>query len=178
MVAWIVLFLVVVVSFVGMLWCEIVKKDDEKSNAFWSVFKVCGAAAIFAVLITVLIGGSYSYDAYALERGDITVELAALPASAQTDTNLYIRSGRYLEGGSYYYYATKELDGTKCTHKENSKNLYVDKRDGEDPHLEIYSVKGFKDWYRYIYATPKFAEKYTVIVVPESEDIKDTFNPR
>lgn len=153
----------------------------EGRESLFHTLMVISILLAFASLVSmVVIGSNLPYTAYNLEKGDRTDKLIDLPSNLrEEDGGLFVRSRLSLEGDLSYVYAVEALDGSREIAVIDARYCYVDKRDGEEPHMEIYFLKGLKDWYTYLYAYQPSDKKYIyVLVVPESEDIAETFFPR
>ena len=158
--------------------CFNIANDNGKiklRNAMPVVMVLLLIAFLVALVLAVCLGSTASYEAYNLEKGPNTVRLLALPDNEKRPDNQFVWSDYSLVGSLYYYYLPERLDGSQEIEQVSAGSFLVDRRSGEEPHLEVYYAKGFRDWWRYIYLIPGDVHFY-VIVVPESEPIEETFS--
>ena len=152
-------------------------KNDKKKKDIATVATVVFLIVFFACMIFARIAGEVaSYEAYSLEKGPNTVKLTTLPDNEKRPENQFVWTEVSLEGNLYYYYSPEMLDGSQKIERASAENYFIDKRDGEDPHVEIYFQKGLRNWKYAFYMFPDADKCFYVIVVPESEPVEDTFN--
>ena len=152
------------------------KGDKERALSAEGWMGVLAFCLLFCLCVTWVVGENLPYTMYNLRKSEVTIELAALPYDNEEIDNRFVYVWKSLKEESYYCYALEGRDGTVATTSIESKQAFIDKRDGEKPHLEMYFGRGFKNFFTYLYAIPNKNASFEVIVLPESEVIEETFS--
>lgn len=148
------------------------KMDDDFliKILLWIALMVGSVAfAYIAILISSAVicnkGTNYIY-----EKTD-TTEIVALSDSTGVNGRVGFLGSGYISEDLYYYYMKNTSKGYR-TSKIRADATYV--RYSEDPHIETYSVTGFKNKLYYLIGVP-FANHYYIAYIPEGS-IMEIYN--
>lgn len=163
---WLLLALICVIVF--SIWVYEIDDDFLTKILLWIALLIGSAAFVF---ITILISSAVIYNNktnYIYEKTN-TTEIVALNDSTGVSGRIGFLGSGYVSEDLYYYYMKNTSKGYKAS-KIRADATYV--KYSEDPHIEIYSVTGFKNKLYYLIGVP-FTDCYYIAYVPEGSIIEN-----
>lgn len=141
----------------------LIKKEPE----FWFIYWL-----LWVLIWVFLLCFSYAFGNAIPESEqnivlDNTIHIKALRDNRDVTGVIYLGRGK-IETEEYYYYVVNTNKGYE-TGKIRAENTYI--KYSDDPRIETYTSKGFKNKTAWIYAVPNY--EYKVIYIPEGSMITD-----
>jgi hypothetical protein len=164
------MILLILFSLFVLIYTFILYKEDDNGIIFSAIF------SIFLSVIVFLIVGScvYVIDEHLVPDEAVVIKRTKSQELVSLEDKNIIQGGFVLGTGKinnndYYYYVVETDKGHKID-KVSINNCYIRYTD-DNPRIEEYRGRAFKDWVMWIYAMP--SKHYYIVYVPKNTIVTD-----
>lgn len=156
--------LLILLSLFVLVYTFILCRDDDHEIIYSTIVSIFLSILVFLIIGAVVYGISETFvseEDVVTEKTE-TQKLISLEDKSVAQGRFILGTGK-INNDDYYYYVAEKDKGYK-TDKVSIDNCYI-RYTNDNPRIEKYFGKTFKNWFMWIYAMP--AKRYYIIYVPE-----------